>query len=117
MLDKIEIRYNQYEQCHKVISTPESIGELKDWGTKPFSSCPFYLHDADTASLEAWVLPKHGTRIMPPVIDQVIQHLDSERAYRQAVIAQHTAAEKAVKWHTDTLPVRNPHPYFNPFDS
>jgi hypothetical protein len=41
------------------------------------------------------------------VIGRVIKILDLEREYRMAVVAQHTAAEQAVKWQTDTLPVGN----------
>jgi hypothetical protein len=105
MLDKIEIRYNQYEQCRKVISTPESISELKYWGNRHSSNRDVYLRTVDSALLETWVLPKHGMNLLTPQNCHTIKILCLEREYRRAAVAQQTEVEHAVKWHTDTLPV------------
>jgi hypothetical protein len=47
MLENVEIRYHQYKQCHKIIKTPESINELKQW-----------LQEVDSENISA--LPTHG---------------------------------------------------------
>jgi hypothetical protein len=106
-LESVEIRYYQYEECHKVNSTPENINVLKNWRNRQSSTRDVWLDEAGVETLEAIALPKHGTRFTTPVIGQAIENLDIERAYRRAVVAQHTAAEQAVKWQTDTLPVGN----------
>jgi hypothetical protein len=105
MLDKIEIRYNQHEQCRKVISTPESISELKGWENQLLSNRDFYLDTADSATLETWVLPKHGMDLLTPENCHTIKILCLEHEYRRAVVAQQTVVEHAIKWQTDTLPV------------
>jgi hypothetical protein len=106
-LESVETRSHHYEQCHKVIRTPESISELKSWRDQQLSSNNVWLDIADTETLEAIALPKHGTRFTTPVIGQAIENLDIDRAYRRAVVAQQTTAERAVKWQADTLPVGN----------
>jgi hypothetical protein len=54
-LESVEIKYHQYEQCHKVISAPESIAELQQWQTQVDS-----YHTFSIAELQKLILPKHG---------------------------------------------------------
>jgi hypothetical protein len=107
ILESVEIRYHQYEQCHKVTGTPESIGELKKWRDQELSQEYIYLHEAHAAALEAMVFPKHGTRFTTPFIGHLIKILDLEREYRRAVVAQQAAVKNATRWQADTLPVGN----------
>jgi hypothetical protein len=104
-LEGVEIKYHQYEQCHKLNSTPENINELKKWRNRPSPARGVWLHGANAETLEAMALPKHGTRFATPIIGQAIENLDIERAYRCAVVTQQTAAKQAAKWQADTLPV------------
>jgi hypothetical protein len=104
-LESLEIKYHQYEQCHKIISTPDSISELKNWRNQRSSDRLVYLYELDTARLEVFVLPKHGTRFTTPAAGPSIKNQGLERAYRVAVVAQQMMAEHTAKWHKDTLPV------------
>jgi hypothetical protein len=106
-LESVEIRYHQYYQCHKLISTPESIGELKNWRNALLRYSNIYLDETDAASLKTLVLPRHGTKFKTPPIDQDIKNQDLEREYRRKVVAQQTAVTNTVKWQADTLPVGN----------
>jgi hypothetical protein len=108
MLENIEITYDQCDWTHKIVNTPEYISELKNWEERMFRIA--MLPEPDSASLELLVLPRHGMRFMTSFIRQIIKNLDLERTYRGAVVAQHTAAEQAAKWHANTLPVGNPQP-------
>jgi hypothetical protein len=107
MLESVEIKYHQYEQCHKIISTPKSISELNNWRNRQLSDRNVRLYETDAEILEAMALPKHGTRFTTPLIDHIIKNLDLEREYRRAVVAQQTAVKDAIKWQADTLPVGN----------
>jgi len=51
-MDSVEARYYQCESRHKVVSTQESIDELKQWQEGTVGVI--------TISGENWVLPKHG---------------------------------------------------------
>jgi hypothetical protein len=68
-----------------------------------------YLNDADSASLETWVLPKHGMDLLTSGSCHIIKILCLERKYRKAVVAQQTVVEHALKWQADILPVGNLH--------
>jgi hypothetical protein len=65
-LESFETRYLHYEECQKVIGTPESITKLKNW--RKLSHLTGYLNESDPASLEFLVLPKHGALFMTPAI-------------------------------------------------
>jgi hypothetical protein len=72
-LEGVEIKYHQYEQCHEIISTPESISELEKWRNRQGSYHSFDLYRARVATLEDLALPKHGTRFTTPFIDHLIK--------------------------------------------
>jgi hypothetical protein len=105
MLEAIQIRYSQHEQCHKIISTPEYINELKRWHEQVSSMDDMFVSLIDPVNLSIGLLPQNGMGCVTSLIHYVANDLDAEREYRRSVIAQWTAAERAVKWQADTQPV------------
>jgi hypothetical protein len=56
MLENVEIRYRQHEKSHKIISTPESISELKLWRDQANSESTYVVD----VMPQTWLLPDHG---------------------------------------------------------
>ena len=54
VLESTQINHSRYEQCHKIVNTPEPISELKLWQRKVNSSP------------EILALPAHGMGFMTP---------------------------------------------------
>ena len=102
-LDSVQTTYHQYEKCHEIINTRESIGNLQRWQSQAISE-----RTLNSASLDTCVLPKHGMDLLAPEVCHPIKIIFLEREYRRSVITQQTAVKHAVKWQTSTLPVGNP---------
>jgi hypothetical protein len=107
-LEGVEIRYHQYEQCHKAVSVPESIAELQRWQAQVISEGA-----TTNTELKSLTLPKPGIHLL---ISKFIIPLNFslEREYRRAVVAQQTAVRRTMKWQADTVQVDNSYPLLQP---
>jgi hypothetical protein len=61
MLETLHIRHSQYEQYHKIIRTPESIGALKLWPNQ----VSMLVSITDSEEPEIGFLPQNGIRFDP----------------------------------------------------